>query len=410
MQRLRWKALAGMIVGACLVLALPLLAQAKEKKHASGHESTETAVDLSSLDQESSPVGSGAGGSSDALQIHGFAVGDYSTDLSSGANSFDASALALAVFKPLLRGRVSLYGQLTAARDAGPQFVAPGQSPSSLPGPADIATDIDTLQVNWVVSPEHGFDMTFGKFDSPLAVERDDAPLNYQATSSYLFDFGRPVKFTGLMLHEAFSPELEGYAIIANGNDGGVDNNQQKTGALYGIWSPSLAQHYGLGVIRGREGGSARATTVATLTLQPAASWVVGGEGISGRQAASPTVPVSARWKGVMLFLHHRFPLIGEEPGQWALTARGEIFDDPQGIRTGIAQRLTSLTLSPQYLVGGGFYGIFHNLEHTTLRLPELAVRLDLRWDHSTVPVFAQGADTVGSNHWSSALQVVYVF
>jgi len=71
-----------------------------------------------------------------------------------------------------------------------------------------------------------------------------------------------------------------------------------------------------------------------------------------------------------------------------------------------------SITVSPQYLIGGGFYGVYRNLDRTTLRLPEFTVRLDLRYDRSTEATFASRADEgLGRrNHYSATLQTVVVF
>ena len=95
--------------------------------------------------------------------------------------------------------------------------------PAGRIAPRDFATtfknsfeaSIDNLQVSWAATPASGLSIVFGKFDSPLAIERDDAPLNFQATPSFVFDFARPVKFTGLMARDTFSPQFEGYAILA---------------------------------------------------------------------------------------------------------------------------------------------------------------------------------------------------
>jgi len=85
--------------------------------------------------------------------------------------------------------------------------------------------------------------------------------------------------------------------------------------------------------------------------------------------------------------------------------------DDRNGARTGTRQVLESVTLSPQLLVGGGFFGLFHYLERTTLRLPELTLRLDLRYDHSTAAVFASRVEGTGKrNNASATLQTVFLF
>ena len=64
-----------------------------------------------------------------------------------------------------------------------------------------------------------------------------------------------------------------------------------------------------------------------------------------------------------------------------------------------------------QYLFGGGFYGIFHYLERTSLRLPEVAVRLDLRYDRSSEFVFQSRIPDEGKrDHSSATLQTVFLF
>jgi hypothetical protein len=337
------------------------------------------------------------------LIINGFGALGASFNNNTGESSIESSALALSLFKEL-SDQVSIFAQLTASRASASPFLA--DQPQ---GSRDINTDIDNLQLRWQPVSTSGFDLVVGKFDSPLAIERDDAPLNFQATSSFTFDFARPVKFTGIQVHDAFSPSFEGFAIVSNGADLDTDNNKSKTAALYGLWSPSLAAHIGLGVIRGAEkngtSSDPRTTVVATLLFQPAERFVWGGETVAGNEPQAGIDGGSARWYSQMLFVHARFG------PHWAGTVRVDGIDDRDGARTGIPQVLKSFTVSPQYLVGGSFYGIFRYLERTTLRLPELAIRLDLRYDRSTVPVFTSNADGVGRrDHASATLQTVFIF
>ena len=57
--------------------------------------------------------------------------------------------------------------------------------------------------------------------------------------------------------------------------------------------------------------------------------------------------------------------------GSFSLALRGELFEDKDGVRTGVAQRLTEATVTPE------------------LRLtPHLLVRGDLRVDRSSRPIF----------------------
>jgi hypothetical protein len=338
-----------------------------------------------------------------ALSITAFGVASYTYDANTSRNSFSPDALAVA-FSKVLSDHFSVFAQLTASREAPSPFLADQGG-----GGSDIATDIDNLQLSWVPSAESGLEITIGKFDSPLALERDDAPLNFQATNSFTFQFARPVKFAGIQVHEAFSQHFEAWAIVANGWDVDTDNNKAKTGALYGLWSPSLSAHIGLGVIYGAEKDNntrdKRTTGVMTFLLQPTATWVLGGEIVAGSEAHSAAGGGSAAWYAGAAFTHYRF---GEHVG---LTARLDYLDDRDGSRTGQRQALRSVTVSPQYLLGGGFFGLFRYLDRTSLRLPETAFRLDLRYDRSTEPVFAsQIPDQGRRDHFSSTLQTVFLF
>ncbi len=362
------------------------------------------------------PDSLGSSGGKLGLVINGFAAGSFNYNFNTDENSFESSVLAVSLFRAL-SDRVSFFGQVTVSREGPSPFAADAQParirPLAFRRVAQVDTnsfeaEIDNLQVAWAADPARGLSIVFGKFDSPLAIERDDAPLNFLATPSFVFDFGRPVKFTGLMARDTFSPQFEGYAILTNGWDVSSDNNHAKTGALYGVWSPLPIAHFGLGVIRGAEKddrtGDPRTTGVATILVQQTDSWVWGEEFVYGREPHSAQDGGEARWFGDMFFTHHRLTK------NWAITLRADYFDDIGGSRTGRRQILRSFTLSPQYLIGGGFFGLFRTLDRTSLRIPEVAVRLDLRFDRSTEPVFASKTDQARRDNRSATLQVVYVF
>lgn len=385
-----------------LLTALPLAAQDAAQSAAPPVTLPgETAIQPGALDS-TAPLPTFGEDPSRRLVINGFGVFSYDYNSNTGDNSFAPSALALSLYKGI-SDHLSVFAQLTTARDAPSPFAADAGAGN------DTETEIDNLQLTYVPSLASGLDITVGKFDSPMAIERDDAPLNFQATSSFTFDFARPVKFAGVSVHDALSPHFELWAIAANGWDNDVDNNHAKTGALYGLWSPSLAAHIGLGVIYGGEkdglSGDSRKTGVLTLLFQPAENFVWGGETVSGSEPAAAPDGTTAQWFAQMLFAHQRFG------PHWAATLRLDYLDDRDGARTGTRQVLTSVTLSPQYLIGGGFYGIFHDLDRTTLRLPETAIRLDLRYNHSTQNVFAASdEDAAKRSGMSATLQTVFLF
>jgi hypothetical protein len=358
----------------------------------------------------------GGPGGKFGLVINGFASGIFNYNFSTDENSFEASTLAVSLFRAL-SDRVSFFGQVTVSQEEASPF-APTAAPARIrtlasrqsadEGGSSFSTDIDNLQVTWAADPGRGLSVVFGKFDSPLAIERDDTPLNYLVTPSFVFDFGRPVKFAGLMARQTFSPKFEGYAILSNGWDVDSDNNHAKTGALYGIWSPMMNAHFGLGVIHGAEKddrtGDPRTTGIGTILVQQSDSWVWGGEVVYGSEPHSATDGGTAKWFGDMLFTHHRLSK------HWALSLRADYLDDMGGSRTGQRQVLQSYTLSPQYLIGGGFFGLYRTLDRTSLRIPEVAVRLDLRYDRSTELVFASKTEEPRRDNWLASFQIFYVF
>jgi hypothetical protein len=178
---------------------------------------------------------------------------------------------------------------------------------------------------------------------------------------------------------------------------------------MYGMWSPSLAAHIGLGVIYGPEKddrtGDARTTVVGTFLFQPSASWVFGSELVYGSEPHSSAEDATAKWYAGTLFTHHRFD------GRWGATLRLDYMDDAGGSRTEVRQVLKSVTVSPQFLLGSGFFGVFRYLDRTSLQLPGFTVRLDLRYDWSTEPVFATRVEDAGRrDHFSTTLQTVFLF
>jgi len=333
------------------------------------------------------------------LIISGFGVGTYNYLFNNNQNTFSSSALALSVFKQV-NDRLSVFAQLTTSLEGPSSFLAESG------GGTESETEIDNLQLRWVPSTR-GPEIVFGKFDSPMGIERDDAPLNYQATESFNFTFGRPVKFTGVQLHQAFSEHFEGWAILANGWDQDPDNNKGKTFGAYGMWIPKSGLHIGLGEILGPESdgseGGTRKETIATFQLQPASNIVIGAEGNYGTEpfVASES---SSEWYGGLAFIHYRFPK------QFAVTLRYESFRDRDGARTGVPQTLSSFTISPQYIFSRGFYGIFRYLERTTMSLPEVAVRVDIRFDHSNEPVFVSNSEEGKKDNPSVTFQTVFLF
>jgi len=332
------------------------------------------------------------------LQITGFGVGDYSYDQRSGDNTARAGKLAVAFFREVSE-RVWFFGQLTTALASGGEAAAGDEVPTEI--------EIDNLLVNFTPGGASGVSLSFGKFDVPVGFERDDEPLNFQATPSYNFELARPAKMVGLVGRWAVSPQVDLTAMAGNGWDAQLDLNHGKTAGLRLGLIPTEHTSFGVSGLLGGEGEAGdvhdRYLLSADYALEPGRGWILAGEANFGGDRGVLENGGDARWYGATLTVFRR---LSEHVGA---TLRGETFRDRDGARTGEAQALRSLTFSPIVFVGTGREGIFANVEHTTFRIPRFQLRAEARLDHSSEPVFG-GAG--GPHDWAMryVLQVVTTF
>ncbi|MDE1900306.1 MAG: porin [Alphaproteobacteria bacterium] len=79
-----------------------------------------------------------------------------------------------------------------------------------------------------------GVDLKIGQFPSPLGAELIDATANSFYSHSYIFNFGVPVKSTGILATAHVTPMLDLYAGLDTGVNGGItaegDNNRNIKG------------------------------------------------------------------------------------------------------------------------------------------------------------------------------------
>src|SRR6266566_1001077 len=300
------------------------------------------------------------------LVVSGFAVGTASYDRNLQQNTGLASKIGVSFFRPW-SDQLYFFGQLTTHLE---------QSDS---GPPETAIEIDNLIINWTPAHLTALTLSFGRFDAPIGFERDDEPLNLIPTTSFTFETARPVKFTGLMARYTLNPKTSVLGLVANGWDQEADNNSGKTGGLKVQVFPSSRLAVAAGALYGPEedstNGAQRTLITGDATWQPTQRLIVQAEAHHGSQQGTT-------WTGVV---GEAFWCAGRSTG---LTIRGEVMDDPDGARTGTAQKLSSVTISPWYFYREAQEGVFSNIEFTTFRLPAFSIRPAVRIDHSDQPVF----------------------
>jgi hypothetical protein len=322
------------------------------------------------------------------LVVSGFAVGLGSYDRNLAQSTALASKIGLSVFRPW-SDQLYLFGQLTTHIE---------QADS---GPPATAIEIDNLIINWTPKRLSTLTLSFGRFDAPIGFERDDEPLNLVPTTSFTFENARPVKFTGLMARYTLNPKVSVLALVANGWDQVADNNSGKTGGLKVQVFPSSGLAVAAGVLYGPEedstNGAQRTLFTGDATWQPLSRLIVQAEAHHGSQQGTT-------WTGVV---GQAFWRVGRSTG---LTVRGEVFNDPEGARTGTAQKLSSVTISPWYFYREAQEGVFSNVEFTSFRLPAFSIRPALRIDHSTQPVFQKKDGSLVRSNLTALVELVYLF
>lgn len=242
--------------------------------------------------------------------------------------------------------------------------------------------DVDLQQafVSWVAPVGKGLRVDVGKFVSPIGYEVIEGydGWNDNVTRAFRW-YGIPFTHTGLEVTYAFSRSLSGSALLVNGWDNVLDDNDGKTVGAQLAWSPGERVTVFLNAMSGpeRDGedeGSRRLVDVVAvfkatdrLTLALNADFA--------REDGAFGPGEDASWTGVTAYAKL---LMGDNG---AVSLRGERFDDADGARTGTPQTLTAVTLTPEW------------------RLSENSVfRFDLRFDGSDEATFedAEGRLTDG--------------
>jgi len=329
------------------------------------------------------------------LQITGFGVGDYSYAGRTGDNTFAASKVGVALFREIT-SRAYVFGQLTTA------LVAPEGG-----GEPGTEVEIDNLLVSVVPPGASNVGLNFGKLDLPVGFERDDEPLNLLVSPSFNFELARPVKMVGLEGSWRASPKLGVDAFLFNGWDTDLDPNHGKSGGARLEFLPRSGVTLGLSGLYGVEGDQGATINRYLLNVdyavQPSWDWLLTGEANLGGDRGVMPDGSDATWGGVMATLLHRFTR------HWGVAARAEVFRDGDGARSGATQTLESYSIAPLYSLGVGREGIFANVQHSTIRIPRLQLRGEVRVNHSSEPFFDTDA---GPDTWNIEyrLQVVTIF
>lgn len=332
---------------------------------------------------------------------------------------FDRFTIALAkAFAPWLLASASLevtnhrsrHSHLVSATDTS-RFGCPIGEACERFGAEEAETEIelDKLSLTAIAPLGNGVGFSLGRFDVPFGIEREDQPFLLQATTSEVFNFGRPQKVTGFQVAYPVSPALDINLFVVNRwesettEDSFNDNNRDKTyGGRIGF-TPFPREgllNLGIGGFYGPEqeenNSNKRWVVDFDFTWTPLSRLLFAGELVYGRETGvefrergepipGPEGVKSVNWVGSHVTAHYDFL-------DWlAFTFRYGIFDDMDGGRTGVTQVLQSFTFAPIIhlsALASELRPLGVTVPRTRHPLHWVDLKVEYRLNHSNEPVF----------------------
>jgi hypothetical protein len=218
-----------------------------------------------------------------------------------------------------------------------------------------------------------------GKFNTLAGAEYIKSSLDWEYSKSYLNGFAIPFTHTGVRLTYAPSSKIN---YIVGENLGWDTINIQATHGTTTeeglIINPSSAINWTVQAYQGKEGTifgtfAPRHLIDTVLIGHVTPAFTLQGNYDNGTQEAGNGGGVwangatIARWQGLAGYANYQFT------PKWSGTFRDEVFRDNGGSRTGFDQTLEEKTVTAQY-------------QPTS----PVMLRVEYRWDHSSLPVYAQ--------------------
>jgi len=252
--------------------------------------------------------------------------------------------------------------------------------------------DLHQVFVSWVAPLGKGLKIDAGKFVTPFGLEVIDGYDGYNdnQTRSLLFGYAIPFTHTGLRASYPFSEKVAGTVAVVQGWDNWSDNNGAKSILVQVVFTPSPRWALTLNAMGGPEQKDNRRDDRylynAVVTFKPTDRLTLGFDAVAGQEEGLQGPGARACWTAVAGYLRWVVS------GRVALAARAEVFDDADGVRTGAAQRVKEITLTPECKLGHHF-----------------VVRGDLRHDWSDAEPFEKG-DTPSSRQTTATVALLFVY
>jgi hypothetical protein len=241
--------------------------------------------------------------------------------------------------------------------------------------------DFTEFFLSYTVPVGRGLKVEGGKMNTHIGAETLEAIYDQNYTRSFLFYYAEPTSHTGIRMTYPLSTQVSLQGHIYNGWDNFNRDDAAKCLGLSLCYNPNDNVGVYFNVMNGPEPDNNTFEVIANNYYNNRFffDWV-GSFRLSkkllllanydrGEQQNYQLDGTNALWEGFSLIGSYDFT------DTFSLALRGEIFNDPQGYRTGFPQSLKEITLSPSFKVG-----------------KNTVIRPELRHDWSNVKSFNGGA------------------
>ncbi len=239
-------------------------------------------------------------------------------------------------------------------------------------GSSDDVFDLTEAYVSYVAPVGRGLRIDLGKYVTYHGAEVIEAKDNINYSRSLLFNFAIPFTHTGVKVSYPFTGAFNATFHVVNGWDNTDDNNKAKSFMINFGYSPMEQFSTALNLMYGPEKDNNNSDNRFLLdwvgTIKPVKSLSLILNVDYATEEHSAPDGGEAKWYGVAGIAKYDFN------DRYSLALRAEYFKDRDGFRTGTAQALKEITITPE------------------IRLAEnLLLRPEYRHDWSDKRVFVSG-------------------
>lgn len=263
----------------------------------------------------------------------------------------------------------------------------------------DTDRDIDLRQAyaSYIAPIGKGLTIDIGKYITHFGLEVIEGwpAINDNYSRSFDFGFAIPFTHTGVRLTYPINDQISLMGMVANGWDKVDDNNDGKAFGAQLTWKVTADDTLYFNYLGSPEQAAPNddrwrqlfglvwvvkplPTALSNLTFSGVYDY--GNESVPG-------VSGSAEWHAVEGVLRYDFT------PKFYTALRGEWFGDVDGTRTGSAQDLFAVTVTPTYKFSDSFL-----------------IRPELRWDHSNKDVFEKDTGKLNNDQFTFAVNGVFTF